>query len=117
MNLKSIYNVYQHIEQLAIYRTRNGKKIIDHIWTNIPSKVAHKMIIRCPWISVHDAPCIVASISIKKIQPRFKNNIILKMFKMYEFMFDFKLIPFSTGHSFDKINNQLDTLNKLIIGN
>ena len=39
------------------------------------------------------------------------------MFKMYEFMFDFKLIPFSTVHSFDKINNQLDTLNKLIIGN
>ena len=32
-------------------------------------------------------------------------------------MFDFKLIQFLTGYSFEKINNQLDTLNKLIIDN
>ena len=32
-------------------------------------------------------------------------------------MFDFKLIPFLTGYSFEKINNQLATLNKLIIVN
>lgn len=34
---------------------------------------------------------------------------------MYEFMCNFKLIPFSTSYSFYKINDQLDILNRLII--
>lgn len=34
---------------------------------------------------------------------------------MYEFMCDFKLIPFSTSYSYYKINEQLGILNRLII--
>ena len=40
---------------------------------------------------------------------------MLKNFKMDEFMSDFKLILFWTVYSFDKINDQDDTLNRLTI--
>ena len=68
-----------------------------------------------PSISDHYVLYIVADIPTNKFQPRLKNIKILKNFTMDEFISDFKLIMFSTGSSFGKINDQLDTLNRLII--
>ena len=39
---------------------------------------------------------------------------VLQNFKMYEFISAFKLIPCSTVYYFDKINDQLDILNRLL---
>ena len=50
----------------------------------------------------------------KKILSRFQNSV-LKNYKMGEFISDFELIPLSTVYSLDKINDQIDTLNRLII--
>ena len=75
-------------------------------------KSLYANVIPCISFSNQDAPYIVANIPANKFQPRFKNIRILKNFKMDEFMFDVKFFPFSRICSFDKINDQLDKLNR-----
>ena len=62
------FNLAQHIN----LPTRKGSKIIDHIITNIPSKILYSNVLPCPSISDHDALYIIAKIPTNKYQPRFK---------------------------------------------
>ena len=57
-----IYNLVQHIN----LPTRKGRKVIDHIITNIPNKILYSKVLPCPLISDHDAPYIVAKIPTNK---------------------------------------------------
>ena len=87
---------------------------MHHICANILSNVIFTNIIKCPSIRGHDAPYIAADIPTNEFQLRFENIRILENFKMDKSISDFKLYPFSIVHSFDEINNQLGTLNRLI---
>ena len=47
------YDLNNHVSKA----TRSGKKLIDHIISNIPAnKILHSDVLPCPTISDHDAP-------------------------------------------------------------
>ena len=64
----------KHVTQPTI----KGKKIIDHICSNIPSKIVYTNVILCPSISDHDALYIIKKIPVRNFQPRFKYIRIFK---------------------------------------
>jgi len=57
----------QHISK----PTRKGKKLIDHIITNI-DKIHREDVLPCDEISDHDAPYIVCNIRKPRFGPRYK---------------------------------------------
>ena len=93
--------------------TRIGKKLIDHIISNISAnKILHLDVILCPTISDHEAPYITANMPVNKFETRYKYIRSLKTFEIQKYFQDFKVLPISLVYSFD---DQLDTLNKLIL--
>ena len=49
------HGLTQHVTQ----PTRNNQAILDHISTNIPSRVNHTGVLQCPETSDHDYPYII----------------------------------------------------------
>ena len=99
----------------------NNKEFLNKYSIQIPEqlfyvlqlrRVNHPSVITCSSICDHNVPYIVANIPTNKYQSRFKNIKILKNLKTNEFISDFTLIPFSKVYGFDKINDQLYTLNR-----
>ena len=52
------HGLTQHVTQ----PTRNNHAILDHITTNIPSRVKYTGVIQCPEISDHDCPYIIGTV-------------------------------------------------------
>ena len=106
------YDLNNHISKA----TRIGKKLIDHIISNIPAnKILHSDVLPCPTISDHDAPYIIANMPVNKFETRYKYIRNLKNFELEKYVQDFRALPISLVYSFDDPNDQLDTLNKLIL--
>ena len=66
-------------------------------------------------ISDHDAPYIIVNIPTNKHEIRYKLIRNLKHFDLETYINDFKTLPFATMYSFNETDDQLDTLNKLIL--
>ena len=66
-------------------------------------------------ISDHDAPYIIVNIPTNKHEIRYKLIRNLKHFDLETYINDFKTLPFATVYSFNKTDDQLDTLNKFIL--
>ena len=111
-------NKMLHTYQLSCHitkSTRKGKKLIDHICSNIcKKKILHSDVLPCPTISDQDAPYILVNIPTNKYQIRYKFIKNLKHFDLETYIKDFKTLPFSTVYSFNETHDQLDTLHKLI---
>ena len=106
------YDLNNHISKA----TRIGKKVIDHIISNIPAnKILHSDVLQCPTISNHDAPYIIANMPVNKFETRYKYIRNLKNSELEKYVQDFTALPISLVYSFDDPNDQLDTLNKLIL--
>ena len=105
------FNLAPHIN----LPTRKGSKIIDHIITNIPKKILYFNVLPCPSISDHDAPYIIAKIPTDKYQPRYKFIRDMKNFDLQKYIDDFMQLPFSIRYSVVNPDDQLDTLNKIIL--
>ena len=109
-NILDAYRLTQYIS----YPTRDGKSLIDHINTNIPQKVICENIMPCETISDHDAPFVVLTIKKQKFQPRYKFVHGEKSFNLENYINDFRQLPLFTVYSFDDLDDQVETLNKLI---
>ena len=65
------------------YITCKGKKLIDHICSNICKKrILHSDVLPCPTISDHDAPYIIVNIPTNKYEIRYKFIRNLKHFDL-----------------------------------
>ena len=62
------HGLTQHVTQ----PTRKNHAILDHITTDIPSRVKHTGVIQCPEISDHECPYIIFDTISKPFQPRYK---------------------------------------------
>ena len=102
----STYDLNNHISKA----TRIGKKLIDHIISNIPAnKILHSDVLPCPTISDHDAPYIIANMPVNKFETRYKYIRNLKNFELEKYVQDFKTLPIFLVYFFDDPNDQLDT--------
>ena len=105
-------NFKQHITM----PTRKGTKIIDHIITNLQeNKLITANVLPCPTVSDHEAPFIITNIPGLKFQTRTKYIRNMKHFNIKDYVDDFKTLPLSLVYSFEDSNEQLDTLNNLIL--
>ena len=113
------YEQMLHTYQLSCHiskPTRKGKKLIDHISSNISkNKILHSDVLPCATISDHDAPYIIVNIPTNNYEIRYKFIRNLKHFNLETYINDFKALTFATVYSFNGTDGQLDTLNKLIL--
>ena len=100
----------------SLKATRIAKKFIDHIISNIQAnKILHSDVLPCPTISDHEAFSIIANMPGNKFKTRYKYRRNLKNFGLRKYVQEFKVLPISLVYSVDDLNDQLDTLNKLIL--
>ena len=95
--------------------TKTTKTLIDHLITSYPQKVTDTSIVPCSIISDHDT--IYASINVRlpRFQPQFKHIRDMKNFKEESFVEDFSTLPMSIISCSDDPDEQLETLNSLIL--
>ena len=83
---RDMYEQMLHTYQLSCHitkSTRKGKKLIDHICSNIcKKKILHSDVLPCPTISDHDAPYIIVNIPTNKYEIRYKFIRNLKHFDL-----------------------------------
>ena len=73
------------------------------------------MLLPCSIISDDDAPYVIANMPVIKFETRCKYIRNLKNFKPEKYVQDLKALLISLVYSFGDPNDQLDTLNKLIL--
>ena len=115
---RDMYERMLHTYQLSCHITKptRNKKLIDHISSNIwKNKILHSDVLPCPTISDHDAPYIIVNLPTNKYEIRDQFIRNLKLFDLETHITDFKTLPFATVYSFNETDDQLDTLNKLIL--
>ena len=82
---RDMYEQMLHTYQLSCHitkSTRKGKKLIDHICSNICKKILHSDVLSCPIISDHDGPYITVNIPTNKYEIRYKFIRNLKHFDL-----------------------------------
>ena len=115
---RDMYERMLHTYQLSCHITKptRNKKLIDHISSNIwKNKILHSDVLPCPTISDHDAPYIIVNLPTNKYEIRHQFIRNLKLFDLETHITDFKTLPFATVYSFNETDDQLNTLNKLIL--
>ena len=106
------YNLKLHITT----PTRKGTKIIDHFITNLQENILITTnVLPCPTASDHDAPYIIMNIPGINFQTRTKYIRNINHFNIKSYIDHFKTLQLSLVYSFEDPNEQLDTLNNLII--
>ena len=108
-DILSSFDLSQHIDK----PTRNDS-LIDHVISNIPSKVIHQNVLPCDEISDHDAPYVIMNIRKEKFEKRYKYIRDEKQLNLNSFVTDFSRIPFSVIDVFDDPEDQLYMINSLI---
>ena len=95
--------------------TKTTKTLIDHLITNYPQKVTNTGIVPCSIISDQDAIYACINVRLPRFQPRFKPIRVMKNFKEDSFVEDFSTFPLSIISYSDDPDEQLETLNSLIL--
>ena len=94
--------------------TRTSKTLIDHFITNHPQKVTNTGIIPCSIVSDHDAIYACVNVRLPRFQPRYKFIRDIRNFNEDVSKEDFSTLPLSIISYSDDLDEQLETLNKLI---
>ena len=105
------HGLIQQVTQLI----RNNHEILDHITTNIPSRVKHTGVIQCPEISDHDCPYIIIDANSKPFEPRYKILRSMKDFDKQHYKETFAILQFTRIFALKDLKDQLVILNDLII--
>ena len=105
-------NLHQHVEQPTRI-TANSKTLIDHIISNIPSRVTHTGVLPCPTISDHDAPYACINVRITRFEPRFKIIRNERQFVENAFLEDVAALPLNIVYSTDDADDKLEIFNRL----
>ena len=101
----------QHVTQ----PTRNNHVILDHITTNIASRVKHTGVIQCPEINDHECPYIIFTVKSKPFELRYKIIRSMKDFDQQHCKETFASLPFTATFALNDPESQLGILNDLII--
>ena len=72
-------------------------------------------VLPCPTISDHDTLYIIANMLVNKFETRYTYKRNLRNFELEKYVQDIKALSISIVYFFDDPNDQLDTLNKLIL--
>lgn len=94
--------------------TRTTRTLIDHIVTNMPSRVTHTGVIPCGIVSDHDGPFACVNIRVSCYQPRYKYTRSMKRFDAKTFLEDVAHLPLSLVYSSNDPDEQLEILNSLL---
>ena len=94
--------------------TRTTRTLIDHIVTNMPSRVTHTGVIPCGIVSDHDGPFACVNIRVSCYQPRYKYTRSMKRFDAKTFLEDVAQLPLSLVYSSNDPDEQLEILNSLL---
>ena len=94
--------------------TRKGKKLIDHVISNLPN-IIHEDILPCDDISDHDAPYIICNERKPRFEPRYKYIRNEKNFDAYRFKLEVEQLPFNLVYAFDAAEDKLDVFNELFL--
>ena len=94
--------------------TKTTKTLIDHLNTSYPQKVTDTGIVPCSIISDHDAIYTCINVCLPRFQPQFKHIRDMKNFKE-SFVEDFSSLPMPIISCSDDLDEQLETLNSLIL--
>jgi endonuclease/exonuclease/phosphatase family metal-dependent hydrolase len=70
-NMLDSFNL-QQLVQIPTHVTPKSKTLIDHIITNMPSRITYTSVLPCPTVSDHDAPYACVNVRVTCFQPRFK---------------------------------------------
>ena len=92
MNLQTYKNIWYtfFLQQNVTKPTRKGKTHIDHISSNISTKLGHCNVISTDEISDHDEPYAMFSIKKERFQKRCKYVRDEKNLDMNKYILDFK---------------------------
>ena len=113
--IPTLIYIYVRLSCHTIKPTRKGKKLINNISSsNCKNKILHPNVLPCPIISDQDAPYIIVNIPTNKYEIHYKFIRNLKHFNLETYINNFKAWPFAVVYSFNKTDDQLDILNKLI---
>ena len=82
--------------------TRNGKTLIDHICSNIPSKLIHGDVIYAGKISDHDSPYTIFNVEKERFEPRYKYIRIEENLNLNNYISDFNKLPPNLVYAFDE---------------
>ena len=110
LNILESFNLTQHVTK----PTRKSKTLIDHIITNVNTKLIAKDIVYCDEISDHDAPFCIFKISKPRFEPRYKYIRDERSLVMNDFINDFQYLPFNIVYSVDDVSDKVSMLNELI---
>ena len=105
------HGLTQHVTQ----PTRNNQAILDHISTNIPSRVNHTGVLQCPETSDHDYPYISFNVKSQPFEPRFKIKRLMKYFDQQHYKETFAILPFTASFALNNPEDQLGILNDFTI--
>ena len=107
------------MQRLVTKPTRKGKILIDHISSNISTKLIRCNVITTDEISDHeisdhDEPYAIFSIKTERFQKRYKYVRDEKNLDMNKYTLDFKQLPASLVYAFDEPDDKITVLNKLV---
>ena len=114
IELLQSFNLDQMVTK-ATRTTNSSATLIDHIITNLPNNVTHIDLMPCPLISDHDGPYVTINVRVARYAPRYKYLRNEKHFTKSAFVEDFSKLPFQLVYAFDDPDDQISTLNSLII--
>ena len=103
------------LQQHVTKPTRKCKTCIDHIFSNISSKLIHDDIIYTDEISDHDCPYLIFNINKERFQPRYKYIRIEEKLNMNNYISDFKKLIINLVYAFGEPDDQIDVLNNQCI--
>ena len=105
-----MFSLQQHVTKPP----RKSKTIINHICSNIPSKLIQGDVIHAYKISDHDCPYTNFNIKNERFEPCYKYIRKEKNLNMNNYISDFKRLSTNLVYSFDEPDDQIDVLNNLI---
>ena len=94
--------------------TRKNKILIDHICSNIPTKVVHSDALHTVEISRHDMPYAILNVK-KERYERYKYIRSKKDIDINSYVSDFRELPLNLVYAFDEPDDQVTMLHKLVL--
>ena len=105
------FSLKQHINK----RTRKNKTLIDHICSNIPTKVMHSDVLHTDEISDHYMPYAILNVKKERYEQRYKYIRSEKDIDINSYVSDFRELPLNLVYAFDEPDDQVKILNKLVL--
>ena len=105
------FSLKQHINK----PTRKNKTLIDHICSNIPTKVVHSDVLHTDEISDHDMPYTILNVKKERYEQRYKYIRSEKDIDINSYVSDFRELPLNLVYAFDEPDDQVTILNKLVL--